>query len=312
MRNIQAWAWFRSLGSPRFALGPMVGQSELAFRLLCRRYGATLGYTPMFIADSFVNDPSYRARVWRTCKQDRPLVVQFCGRDPETLVAAGKLRNDKNRTMMSLTLLPLLGSCDAVDLNLGCPQSVAKRGGYGAFLMDDWPLLSTIVGRISEALSIPVLCKVRVFADVEKTVAYCKMLEEAGASLLAVHPRQRHQREEVLAEWAQVARVKEAVKIPLFCNGDVYHTEDALLCLKESKADGIMSAQGLLHNPSLFHTLAMTTAEKASSSSVGGEAATARSPSSSSPSSRHLFFILFDQFHANLDIFDALAQARCS
>ena len=65
-------------------------------------------------------------------------------------------RNDKNRTMMSLTLLPLLGSCDAVDLNLGCPQSVAKRGGYGAFLMDDWPLLSTIVGRISEALSIPV------------------------------------------------------------------------------------------------------------------------------------------------------------
>ena len=78
-----AWRWWRGLGSPRFILSPMVGQSELAYRMLCRKFGARLCYTPMFIAESFVRDAAYRNRIWSTCKEDRPLFVQFCGDDPE-------------------------------------------------------------------------------------------------------------------------------------------------------------------------------------------------------------------------------------
>lgn len=168
-------------------------------------------------------------------------MVQFCGSDKAELLAAARLVEDH---------------CDAVDLNLGCPQKVAKRGGYGAFLMDDWPRLASIVSHLTSHVSVPVLCKVRVFAEVEKTVSYCKMLQSAGASLLAVHPRQRHQREEVLADWSQVKAIRNGgVTVPLLANGDVYHVEDALLCLKETGADGVMSAQGLLHNPALFEPL---------------------------------------------------------
>ncbi|GAB5363344.1 hypothetical protein AAMO2058_000874700 [Amorphochlora amoebiformis] len=236
----KGWKWWKSIGSPKFILAPMVGLSELPFRVLCRRYGASLAYTPMFIAQPFVEDPKYRARVWSTHSTDRPLVVQFCGRDPQTLLKAARIvEND----------------CDAIDLNLGCPQAVAKRGGYGAFLMDDWTRLEDIVHTLSSNLNIPVLCKVRVFADVAKTVRYCKMLERAGASMLAVHPRQRHQREEVMADWSQVRTVKAYVSVPVVCNGDSYHTEDVLMCLEQTQADGVMCAQGLLYNPSLFYPL---------------------------------------------------------
>ena len=120
-------AWWASMGSPRHILAPMVGQSELAFRLLCRKHGTTLCYTPMFISGVFARSKSYRKRMWQTCKADRPLLVQFCGNEPETLVrAALKVQDD----------------CDGVDLNLGCPQAVAKRGNYGAWLMErkNWPV----------------------------------------------------------------------------------------------------------------------------------------------------------------------------
>ena len=78
-----AWRWWQRLGSPRFILSPMVGQSELAYRMICRKFGVELCYTPMFIAESFVRDAEYRKRIWSTCKEDRPLFVQFCGDDPE-------------------------------------------------------------------------------------------------------------------------------------------------------------------------------------------------------------------------------------
>ena len=90
----------------------MVEQSELAYRLLCRRYNAQLCYTPMLHAERFSRDPSYRAAQFQTCPADRPLVAQFCGHDAATLLAACRL---------------VEGQVDAVDLNLGCPENIAKK-----------------------------------------------------------------------------------------------------------------------------------------------------------------------------------------
>ena len=108
----------------RYILAPMVGGSELAYRLLCRRYATRelLCYTPMINSVRFAAESSYRKEAFQTCAEDRPLVAHFCGNDPKTLLAAARLVED---------------SVDAVDLNLGCPQRIAHSGHFGSYLLDD-------------------------------------------------------------------------------------------------------------------------------------------------------------------------------
>jgi len=95
-----------------------------------------------------------------------------------------------------------------------------------------------------------------VFESLDRTKRYCRMLERSGASMIAVHPRTRTQREEVLADWSKIRELKSSLHIPVIANGDCWHAEDVWLCLLQTGADAVMSAQGLLHNPALFRPLA--------------------------------------------------------
>ena len=214
-------------------VAPMVDQSELAFRQLCRRHGATAAYTPMLHARLFLEGPAYRAEHFTTTTGDRPLLAQFCANDPDILLAAARL------------VTPFV---DGVDINLGCPQRIAKRGRYGAcggaermvcvrvwgggggggssvalpptdtaewptlpdsahtsppppppapagaYLMDDVDLVERMVAALATHLTVPVTVKIRRCADVAATVAYAARLEAAGASLLAIHGRTREQK----------------------------------------------------------------------------------------------------------------------
>eukprot|EP00961_Rhodomonas_salina_P039561 531293-Rhodomonas_salina.1 len=160
----------------------------------------------MLHSKMFTTAANYRKDYFQTAESDRPLVcfphqplpnqhkpqdgkqadlvsgmqvVQFCANNPSTLLEAAKyVEND----------------CDAVDINLGCPQGIAKKGKYGAFLMEDWDRIHDMVLTLKEELKVPVWAKVRVFPDLARTLEYVKMIEAAGASAIAVHGRTREQR----------------------------------------------------------------------------------------------------------------------
>jgi len=229
----------KALNSPKRVLAPMVNQSELPFRMLCRKYNTDLCYTPMFHSKLFATETNYRKRYWSTCPEDRPLVVQFCANDPQYLLKAAKIvEND----------------CDAVDINFGCPQRIAKTGNYGAFLMEKPELQCQLVKMLHDHLKIPVFCKIRIFPSYEQTLKYAKMIEAAGCQLLTVHGRTREMKgpHMGLADWEVIRKLKSELSIPVFSNGNIQEYDDVARCLEFTKTEGVMSAEGLLHNPSLF------------------------------------------------------------
>ena len=246
-------------------VAPMVGASDLAFRLCCRRHGADCAYTEMLDAARFAADPEYRQALFfsQLHADDAPLVVQFCGSEPEVLVAAARY---------------VESHCDAVDFNLGCPQQKAREGGYGAFLLDDehHERVFAIVRALASALRVPVCCKIRLLPTLEGTLAFARRLEDAGCALLAVHARERgseKRRRQGPADLHAVAALKRALTIPVLTNGNVRRPSCVTRNLRETGADGAMVAEALLRLPSLFSAADRPTpAQRARASPAPGSA----------------------------------------
>ncbi len=239
--KLTGYDWFKSIGSPKYVVAPMVDQSELAFRMLTRKHGATLVYTQMFNSNNFWESPEYRRSNFDTCYNDRPLIVQFCGHDPEKLLKSARFVEDK---------------CDAVDINLGCPQAIAKRGRYGAYLMEELDLLTDMVSTLAKNLKVPVTCKTRIYHDFERSVKLCETLVNAGASLLTIHGRTREEKGQAIraADWETLRRLKEHFRgrVPIIANGGISSMDDVERCLAQTGCDGVMTSEAILENPALF------------------------------------------------------------
>lgn len=232
---------------PAFIVAPMVKQSDLAFRTLCRRQGATVTYTPMLYSTTFASDANYRQMNLEVSAEDRPLAVQFCANEPWTLLKAA---------LAALEFKHI----DAIDLNLGCPQSHAQRGHYGSYLLGrkDWPLVYEMLYLLSHTIAIPVTCKIRLLSSLNETIEFCRLLERAGVALIAVHGRTQKSTSRRRAGKADLQAIREICRqsrIPIIANGNICCPADVIRSIRETGAQGVMSAEAILRNPALFSSL---------------------------------------------------------
>ncbi|TBU06466.1 tRNA-dihydrouridine synthase [Hamiltosporidium magnivora] len=242
--------FWQKLKKPIKIVAPMVGNSDLSWRILSRKYGADVCYTEMVHVESFLQSKSDpQNNYWfSTNKEDKPLIIQICGNNPDKMLeAAEKLQN----------------YCNGIDINLGCPQPIAKKGYYGAYLQENMSLIYQIVNKLSNNLKVPISCKIRILETLENTIEYAKMLENAGCSLIAVHGRTREQKGDKtgLANWEIIKKIKESVCIPVIANGNMSTKKDIKHCLEYTKCDGIMIAEPHLYNPLLFTHLKLNVLE---------------------------------------------------
>ena len=223
-----------------------------------------LAYTPMLHARLFGETQKFRDHHFQPIKEglvtpsidcndstppyldgnptcDRPLFVQFCANNADELLMASRY---------------VQPYCDAVDLNLGCPQGIARKGNYGAFLQEDWGLIYRLINKLHLDLDVPVTAKIRVQETKEKTLEYAKMILSAGASIITIHGRQRDQKghKTGLADWSVLRYLRE--KLPpeavIFANGNILQHSDIQDCINTTGADGVMSAEGNLYDPTIF------------------------------------------------------------
>lgn len=224
-----------------------------------------LAYTPMLHARLFSATEKFRANHFQPLRSglptpvstppsdpadtyldgnaslDRPLFVQFCANEPADLLAAARY------------VAPF---CDAVDLNLGCPQGIAKKGSYGAFLQEDPALIYRLINTLHAELDVPVTAKIRVLETRAATLAYARAVLGAGASVLTVHGRERAAKghKTGLADWGAIRHLRDNLPADtvLFANGNILCREDIERCLAATGADAVMSAEGNLYNPAIF------------------------------------------------------------
>lgn len=157
------YEFWNSLNNPKYVCAPMVDQSELAFRKLCRKYNTHLTFTPMIHSVMFTTSSKYQENALKDiCQYEQPCFIQFCGHDPEILLQASKIVEKK---------------CPAIDINLGCPQGIAKRGNYGSFLLENEDLVLKITEYLVNNLKCAVTCKIRLFKDLNRSYKFVKALE---------------------------------------------------------------------------------------------------------------------------------------
>ncbi|MBF0481846.1 MAG: tRNA-dihydrouridine synthase family protein [Desulfovibrionaceae bacterium] len=225
-------------------LAPLAGFSDLAFRLLCREYGAAACVTEMVSAKGLIYDSPGSRDLLATTREDSPLVAQLFGAHPDTMARA-------------MDIL-LAGGPGYFDLNAGCPAPKVVKTGAGAALLK-FPGLLVNIARAMARSAGPGRCgvKLRLGWRRDEPVLHelLPRLEDAGAAWLAIHPRFASDGFSGAADREAVASLRRRTTLPLIYSGDLFSAEDAANALRETRADGVMFARGALADPGVFHRL---------------------------------------------------------
>lgn len=227
---------------------PMVRYSKLPFRLLVRKYGCDLAFSPMILADSFYNSQKARDSEFVTAEDDRPLIVQFAAK--ETIHFSESARMVEK-------------FCDGVDLNCGCPQKWALKEGIGACLIDKPEFVSDVVKQTRRKVSnsnFAVSTKIRIHDDISRTVDLCRQIESAGVSFITVHGRTKSQKGEPVNLEA-IKTIADSLSVPVIANGDVKTLDDVHRIQQVTGCRGVMAARGILENPAMYAGYAVTPTE---------------------------------------------------
>ncbi len=224
----------------RLILAPMAGVTDQPYRLICREQGCALVVTEMVSAKAILYRNKNTKALLAVSEKERPAAVQLFGSDPEIL---GRIAAQVEE-----------GPCDMIDLNLGCPVPKIVNNGEGSALMKDLKKAEKIFASVVKHTKKPVTVKFRKgFNDSQvNAVELARIAEGCGVSAVAVHGRTREQYYSGKADWEIIRQVKEAVRIPVIGNGDVFAPQDVKRMLEETGCDGVMIGRGAKGNPWIF------------------------------------------------------------
>ncbi len=233
---------------PPLLLAPMAGQTNHAFRMLCREVGDCGLVCTELISSTALQYKGSREKTFQRfdwSEHESPFAVQLFGNDQQVMADAAQVVVDHG--------------ADIVDINMGCwVPKVAKKGG-GAALLKDVRTAATVVEAVVNAVSVPVTVKVRSGWDAEHPTAveFARVAEQLGVKAVAVHGRYAQQGFSGTADWDSIRQVKAAVQsIPVIGNGDVFNAADARRMLTETGCDGVMIGRAALGNPWMFREIA--------------------------------------------------------
>jgi len=222
-------------------LAPMAGITDPPFRTICREYGCPIAYTEM-ISAAGICQGGRRTLAYLKMATDRgPTIIQIFGSDP---VIMGKAANFSSR----------IAGAVAIDINMGCPVKKVTRIGAGSSLMMNPELAMKITDSVKASTNLPVTVKFRSGLSLERieAVEFAKAMEKAGADAIAIHARTASQGYSGKADLKVIATVKNAVKIPVIGNGDIFSAADMKRMIDITQCDGVMVARGALGNPWIF------------------------------------------------------------